>query len=127
MQCSGKIRVFAVLFLTAVFTMTAYGFTAQNSVPSSNAGFGSGEITGYTVTNIEYTPFSGSPTTISGVEFDLDKPATTISVRFGLAGGGTTGPLPCAHVPQTGRPYHWTCGTAQSFASVVRLDIAAAQ
>lgn len=47
-------------------------FTNTNTVPGSNAGAGSGAISGYTVTAIDYNLLSSDPTKLTSVTFKLD-------------------------------------------------------
>ena len=54
-----------------------YAYAATNTVPSSNAGSGSGTISGYTVSNIAYTLNSTTPTNLDQVAFTIAPAATT--------------------------------------------------
>jgi hypothetical protein len=58
--------------LFAIIAMAGFGFAAANTVPESGAGDGEGDISGYTVSNIDYTLSSADPSVISAVSFDLD-------------------------------------------------------
>lgn len=118
-------RLTGTLIMVALFATATYAFTAQNSVDSSNVGVGSGQISGYTLSNIEYTLFSGSPNFISGVEFDLDNPATTVNVRFPSDAGGTGTWRSCFELPANSD--HWICSGTESLESVTELEVAAAQ
>ena len=47
----------------------AYAFTASNTVPATTAGAGSGVVSGYTVTNLHYSPNAATPTNIDSLTF----------------------------------------------------------
>lgn len=61
------IAVFLLLFVMSV----AYGFAAANTVPVSGAGDGAGEISGYNVSDIDYTLDGTNPKLIDAVDFTL--------------------------------------------------------
>jgi hypothetical protein len=70
-----------------------YVFSASNTVPDTKAGIGSGTITGYAVSNVQYTNSNG---VITAVSFNLDGPARDVSVQLTSGGtwndcGGSTG------------------------------------
>ena len=61
-------RLIVALAAAAAITGGAYAFTAANTVPATNAGSGSGTVSGYTVSNIHYslnttTPNNATPST----------------------------------------------------------------
>lgn len=60
----------ALVATTAV--LASYGLTAANTVPASKAGDGTGTISGYTVSGIDYTLLSSDPAKIDKVDFTLD-------------------------------------------------------
>jgi hypothetical protein len=62
-------RSFLVLVLVLIFTATAYGFAAANTVPGSYAGDGSGAVSGYTISSIHYTLNSANPGRLDSVSF----------------------------------------------------------
>jgi len=81
-------RAFKVLLVSiVVFTIStvAYAFAAANMVDASKAGDGSGAITGYDVTDIEYTLDGSDPSLIGSVDFTTDTFAGEASVSFGGA------------------------------------------
>jgi hypothetical protein len=81
------LRVLVVVAFVGIVGAAAYAFTAGNTVPASNAGAGSGAISGYTVSNIAYAPNASTPTNLDQVTFDLDAPATDVKVT--LVNGGS--------------------------------------
>jgi hypothetical protein len=71
----------------------AYAYTAANTVPTSNAGAGSGTVSGYTVSNLHYTLNSSTPANIDSLTFTVSPviPSTGsghVSVQAALTTGG---------------------------------------
>jgi hypothetical protein len=98
-----RTKRFALAALIAgVVASSAYAFTASNTVPASNAGSGSGAISGYTATNVSYTLNASNPQNIDAVTFTIS-PTTTATVKVQLAAAGswysctnTAGSVSCA-------------------------------
>ncbi len=80
-------RFLLVLALVLVSAIGAYAFTATNTVPATQAGAGSGAITGYTISNVAYT-LNADPTQIDAVTFTIS-PAAAGTVKAQLVTGGT--------------------------------------
>ena len=77
------------VWLTAACAVTVLAvsdaYTASNGVPEATAGAGSGGISGYTVSGVQYE-LEGAG--VSGVSFSLDPPeARTARIRVSPAGG----------------------------------------
>lgn len=67
-----------------------YASTASNTVPASQAGDGSGAITGYVVSSVKYNLNSSSPNNIDTVTFNLDStPVAGSTIKAQLASAGT--------------------------------------
>jgi len=64
-------KTLSIFILALLFSAVIYGFAAANVVPESGAGAGNGTISGYTVTNIDYTLNGTTPTNLDAVEFDI--------------------------------------------------------
>ena len=77
-----NLRLLIALAIIAILATAAYGFAAANTVQKSRAGDGSGDISGYTVTNISYQLDSADPTLIAGVKFDTNVAATTVKAQL---------------------------------------------
>jgi hypothetical protein len=94
-------RRLLVIGALAAFAAVAYGFAAANTVGPSNAGDGSGAVSGGEITNIHYIITTNQ---ITGVEFDYtadsDDPGF---VSATLVGPGVTDT--CDEAPAG----HWTC------------------
>lgn len=81
--------VTAAALAVAVLTGT-YASTASNTVPASQAGDGSGAITGYVVSSVKYNLNSSSPNNIDTVTFNLDStPVAGSTLKAQLASAGT--------------------------------------
>jgi len=81
-------RFVLVAIVAGVFASAAYAFTAANTVPASNAGSGSGAITGYTASNVTYTLNAANPQNLDQVAFTIS-PTTTATVKAQLVSGGS--------------------------------------
>jgi hypothetical protein len=71
-----------VLGLAAVLGVSAFAFTASNTVASHSAGAGAGTVSGYTVSSPTNYTFSGDGLTMTAVTFDLDKAASDVQVAL---------------------------------------------
>jgi hypothetical protein len=66
--------------IIAALAVAAFGFAAGNNVDDSRAGDGQGTVSGYTVSNINYTLASSNPSLIDSVSFSLDAAAGDVYV-----------------------------------------------
>src|SRR5512133_3557038 len=79
------LRNFKVLFIALVVIViagSAYAFAAANTVPANNVGSGASTVSGYVISNIEYNFAASDPTQVATIEFDLDKPASTVKIQL---------------------------------------------
>jgi hypothetical protein len=106
-------RLVFIVAAAAALAFAAYAFTATNTVPASKAGDGSGAITGYTVSNIQYQLEVANPANIDSVSFDVDAAAGTVKVKVVAASATYTA---C-----TGGPTSWSCNFATN-PTVVSAD-----
>ena len=86
-RLNGRSRIIGSLVVAAALATGAYAFTATNTVPDSKAGSGSGTISGYTVSNIQYQLNATTPSDIDSVTFTLS--ATATQVRAKIVSGAT--------------------------------------
>lgn len=117
-------RRLAAAAVFSIVAVSALGFAATNTVPSSNAGDGSGTVSGYTISNIHYNLNATNPATADSVVFDIS-PAVpsggTVEISFD---GGSTWPATCG----TGGTITCTFSTPQSIgAGFTSLRVVAAQ
>jgi hypothetical protein len=119
-------RTVAIALLVLTIGSITYAFAAANVVPET--GDGTGTVSGYTVSNITYTPLSSDPTKLEQVSMDVA--ATTGAdapndVRITVDGGSTW--ATCSGPSRT----TWTCtfsiGSEPSVSSVSNLQVVAAQ
>lgn len=83
-----KSRFLVALIVAGAMGTGAYAFTASNTVPASEAGAGSGTISGYTVSAVAYQLNATTPTNIDSVTFTLSAAATTAKAK--VVSGSTT-------------------------------------
>jgi len=74
-------RYLLAVAAAALVAPAAYAFTASNTVPGSNAGSGSGSISGYTVSNVSYTLAAANPSNVDKVTFTLDASASVVKAK----------------------------------------------
>ena len=70
-RMSGR-RALGALLVVGLLGTATYALTAANTVPGARAGDGSGAISGYTVSNVQYAVNSTNPQNIDSVSFTLD-------------------------------------------------------
>jgi hypothetical protein len=84
-----RVRFIAAAALALVMATAAYGFAASNTVPATNAGEGSGTVSGYTASNVVYVLETADPTKLDTVTFTLTGATTAGTVKVQLVSGGT--------------------------------------
>jgi hypothetical protein len=87
------IRVAAALVAAGAIGGGAYAFTASNTVPSTNVGAGSGTVSGYTVSNMDYGLDATTPANIDSLTFNVSPviPSTSsgkVEIQAQLSAGG---------------------------------------
>ena len=86
----------------AVVAGGSYAFTASNTVPATQAGQGTGTVSGYAITSVAYSLNAATPTNIDAVTFTISpSSATTVKAQLVAAGTwysctNTTGSVSCA-------------------------------
>ena len=81
-------RTMIVLLLAVALGAGVFAYAATNTVPGSNAGSGSGAISGYTISAVAYTLNATTPTNLDQVAFTIAPTAAT-TVKAQLAAGGS--------------------------------------
>jgi hypothetical protein len=71
-----------------VITGGSYAFTASNTVPTTQAGQGTGTVSGYTVSSVAYGLNASTPGNIDTVTFTIN-PTSATTVKAQVATGGT--------------------------------------
>ena len=108
------------LAMTAVVTVS-YAFAASNTVPDSTAGQGTSVVSGYTASNIQYTPNTSDPTKLDKVEFDVNNPpmaTAKIYVQLVTPGGTWFDNTKCTISTGT----HITCDTTATPPNVSAIN-----
>jgi hypothetical protein len=108
-------KSFGMAIIILVLGAAIYGFAAANTVPATQAGDGSGAITGYTISNIAYTLNSSDPSLIDMVSFDTDGTPGTVEIK--LVSGGSDW-YSCT----IGGTLDWDCDTTSPQATVLSAD-----
>ena len=75
-----------ILFIVGAFTAVATAFAATNTVPSGNAGEGSGVVSGFDITSVHYNLNGTDPNNIDSVSFTISPAANTVKIQ--LVSGG---------------------------------------
>jgi hypothetical protein len=78
-------RTILVLLAAAALSLFTFAFTAANVVPDTKAGDGAGDITGYTVTNVQYQLDTADASLIESVSFTLDDAASSVRAKVNAA------------------------------------------
>jgi hypothetical protein len=83
-----RTRVVVVTTAALLLAIGVYAYAASNTVPGSEAGAGSGAISGYTVSSVAYGLNATTPTNLDSVTFTLS-PAAAGTVKVQLANAGS--------------------------------------
>lgn len=83
-----RTRAVVVAVIAMLLAVGVYAFAASNTVPGTEAGSGSGAISGYTVSSVAYGLNSTTPTNIDSVTFTIS-PTSAGTVKIQLASGGS--------------------------------------
>jgi hypothetical protein len=82
-----RTRMVVVSIAALLLAIGVYAYAASNTVPGSDAGAGSGAISGYTVSSVAYGLNATTPTNLDSVTFTI-APTAAGTVKVQLAGGG---------------------------------------
>jgi hypothetical protein len=105
------------LVLAAIVSAAVYGFTTANTVPATKAGDGSGAVTGYTISAVDYQLNATNPPNIDTVVFNLNStPAVGSTIKIKLVAAGTDW-YTCTNVAAV-----ITCPTTSPQATVLATD-----
>lgn len=112
--------------LAFVVATSSFAFAASNTVGASSAGIGDGTVSGYTVSNVQWTLGTSDPSTLQSVRFNLNAAATDVRarVRQGATGLGTPSWVACTGTG-TG-PFTCTFSAGVSTLAADTLEVAAA-
>lgn len=84
-------RILSVLLVVALSGVAYSGFTASNTLPTTNLGSGNGGISGYAITNVAYDHNATNPSNVDKVTFTIN-PASAgyVKIKLTAAGGWYT-------------------------------------
>ena len=89
MRTARRSSLWAVVF-TVALGAGAYAYTNSNTVGSTQAGDGTGAITGFVVSSVKYNLNASNPSNIDSVTFTLDStPAAGSTLKAQLAAAGS--------------------------------------
>jgi len=75
-------KVVLIALAILIIAGSAYAFAAANSIPTPGyAGSGESDVSGYTVSNIEFTFDTNDPTQVTQIEFDLNHAARIVRIQ----------------------------------------------
>ncbi len=77
-----SLKVLFAVFAIVAISVASYAFAAANTVPATKAGDGSGAVSGYTITSVEYTLNGTDPSTLDSVSFDVGAAAAQVEVQL---------------------------------------------
>ena len=84
-------RTLVAILAVLLIMIAAYAYAAANEVPETGAGDGSNTISGYTITNVQYSLDDADPSLISAVSFDInptDNASPVREIKVQLVTGG---------------------------------------
>lgn len=121
-------KLLAIGLILFSISVVVYGYAAANVVPESGAGDGTGTISGYTISNIDYNLLGSDPTKLESINMDVtatDGANTPEDVRI-TVDSGTTWVTCSGPVTNT-----WTCtftvAAEPSVSAVSNLQVVAVE
>jgi len=77
------IKMVAILVMALVLASITYAFAAANTMPAGPIGAGEGEkaVTGYTISNVQFT-LAADPSELASVSFDITPVPGTVRVQL---------------------------------------------
>ena len=121
-----KIIASALIILT--ISAVAYGYAAANVVPESGIGDGSGTVSGYTISNIDYTLLSSDPSSLTSVSFDVaptSGASAATDVRITVDNGTTW--VTCTGPTVNNWQCAFTIGSEPSISAIESLQVVAVE
>jgi hypothetical protein len=119
---SNTFKIMLIALVVIVIAATAYAFAAANTVPATNAGSGSGTISGYTISNVSYTLNTTDPTLLDAVSFTTNAAAAKVKIQVDTVSGTW---YTCSSTDTL----NWTCdttvGTQATVAGMDKLTVVA--
>ena len=91
MFLSRAFKVFLIVMVAFAFASVATAYAAANTVPATNAGDGTGTISGYTISAVHYDLNATNPQNIDSVTFTVNTAIPSGStVKIKLVDAGST-------------------------------------
>jgi hypothetical protein len=118
--------VVGVVLLAAVVAVGGYAFTAANTVPDSNAGYGTSTVSGYTISAISYH-LDTDPTKSDYVTFDVAPDNSGIAPTDVRVKPGAADTVYTACALTTGTTWKCTWGAPIDVSAIDQLQVVAVQ
>lgn len=115
---AGAARQLLVLLVVAfALSLATYVLTASNTIFGTRSGAGAGTVSGYTVSEVHFTPNASDPHWLDAVAFTVDTaPPAGVTMQIKLWSAGST------YYPCTARGANVACATSSPPASVGAVD-----
>ena len=115
-------RLIGLVAVAGMLGTASYALTASNTFASATnqGGQGAQTISGFDVSNVEYTLDALNPENLSAVDFDLDGAAGDVRAKVRTAAATYS---TCSNTLGN----HWTCPVTDSVASADQLTVIAVQ
>lgn len=110
-------KILMAAIAVAVIGGGVYAFTASNTVPNTNAGAGTGTVSGYVVTNLHYNLNATTPANVDSLTFTISPVVPSTS----------TGKVVIAAALSSGGPINYPCTTDTTGATVTCATITPTQ
>jgi hypothetical protein len=104
-------RWLVIVGCAGALATASYAVTAANTVPATSAGSGASTISGYVVSNVQYSLNASAPANVDAVTFTLDAAATTGKAKLVSS---TTSYYACTNTSGL----NWSCATTSPQATV---------
>ena len=104
---------YAIAAILAVLLVGRAAFAAANTVPASSAGAGSGTVSGFTISAIDYNLNATTPTNVDSVTYtataDNGSTGTALTIYTRFVSGGSW--YTCTRAGGTAPAHNITCDT----------------
>ena len=120
-------RLLGAAMVVGLLASGSYAFTVSNTfdVASKKGGSGSQTISGYAVSNVDYTIDATDNSKYSAVEFNLDATAAAgkVTAYVSTASAPTGAGVVCTGGTLT--PFLWTCAISDTVSTATGLTVSA--
>jgi hypothetical protein len=115
----------AAIMVACIAGVSAYAFTASNTVPAHIAGAGSAVVSAFTVTGPTNYTFSADGTTVTALSFQLNAAATDVATALSAAAPVNADWVDCGASAGVAHDVTCTFATPVANGAALQLTIAA--